>query len=169
MSNVLPLEISTELPQSPAMTQSLKLLAYRMADIDVISAVLQDAAMTIGDMTYLPTQRRFAIVANRFLWESQHESASGKRKKRTGRRRRVGLHFDDVQKAEIRLIPHERKDHVLALLAITATEHEDGAASIMLNFAGGGTIRLSVECINATLMDLSDTWPALRIPQHNLD
>ncbi len=151
------------------MTQPLRLLAHSTADIDVISAVLQDAAMTVGDMTYLPAQKRFAIVANRFVWEAQHQTGPGNRKKGTGRRKRAGLHFDDVQKTEIQLIPRERKDHVLSLLAIMVTDHDDGTASIMLNFAGGGKIRLVVECINATLMDLGDSWPALRTPQHNAD
>lgn len=151
------------------MTKTLKLLAHTKPDLDVMSAVLQDAAMTVGDMAYLPTQRRFAVVANRFLWEEEHGLRSTKHKLPTGRRIRSGLHFDDVMKAEIRNIPRQKKDHVLSLLAIMVTENEDGSASIMLNFAGGGTIRLMVECINATLKDLSQSWPALRKPHHDRD
>lgn len=169
MWSALPLEIFAKLPQSRFMTQPLRLLAHSKADIDVMSAVLQDAALTVGDMTYLPNRRRFAIVANRFMWEDHHKSGSANRKKRNGRRKRTGLHFDDVHKAEIRHIPRERKDHVLSLLAVTVTDREDGTAHITLDFAGGGTVRLQVECINASLMDMGESWPALRTPHHDPD
>jgi hypothetical protein len=35
-----------------------------------------------------------------------------------------------------------------------------------LTFSGGGTIRLTVECIEAQLQDLGPSWTAKRTPSH---
>ena len=39
-------------------------------DLQVVSAVLQDALIQISDMRYLAAERRFVLVANRFCWEN---------------------------------------------------------------------------------------------------
>ena len=44
----------------------LKLRAADGEDLAVISAILQDSLVTIGEMTYLPDENRFVLVANRF-------------------------------------------------------------------------------------------------------
>src|SRR3546814_15212785 len=46
----------------------LKLRAHDPADMDVVAALLQDALVPLGDMTYLAKEKRFVMVANRFLW-----------------------------------------------------------------------------------------------------
>ena len=40
------------------------------------------------------------------------------------------------------------------------------AGVIELRFAGGGTIRLTVECIEARLEDLGAAWAAIDKPEH---
>ena len=52
------------------------------------------------------------------------------------------------------------RDGVLELLAIRFTQTDDPAGHIDLDFAGGGTIRLSVECLEARLQDLGAAWAA---------
>src|SRR3546814_18701440 len=44
----------------------LKLRAHDPADMDVVAALLQDALVPLGDMTYLAKAKRFVMVANRF-------------------------------------------------------------------------------------------------------
>src|SRR3546814_2045479 len=46
----------------------LKLRAHDPADMDVVAALLQDALVPLGDMTYLAKEKRFVMVANRFRW-----------------------------------------------------------------------------------------------------
>ena len=56
---------------------------------------------------------------------------------------------------------------VLELLAIRFTITDDPAGSVDLDFAGGGTVRLSVECLEARLQDLGAAWAAKGVPEHS--
>jgi hypothetical protein len=47
----------------------LKLAAEDEDDLKAISALVQDAVMTVGDLAFLPKARRFALVLNRYRWE----------------------------------------------------------------------------------------------------
>lgn len=53
--------------------QLLKLTAFDNEDLAVVSAAMQDAIVKTGEMTYLPGEKRFAMVANRFAWEVNAE------------------------------------------------------------------------------------------------
>ena len=46
----------------------LKLIAFDVDDLAVLSAHLQDAVLKVGDIAYLPRERRFAAIGNRFDW-----------------------------------------------------------------------------------------------------
>ena len=37
---------------------------------------------------------------------------------------------------------------------------------VILMFAGGGDLRIDVECLDAVLTDLSERWPARLAPSH---
>ena len=69
--------------------KSLRLVAQDEEDLKILSAHLQDAILRVSDLTYLPRQRRFALVLNRYCWEGCDENALGTRVL-------CGLHFDDV-------------------------------------------------------------------------
>ena len=70
------------LPMEP-----LKLIALDEEDLAVVSSLLQDAVLRVADMTYVPAQKRFAAVLNRFEWEKAVKEGE---RTRTIRRRRVG-------------------------------------------------------------------------------
>ena len=66
------------------MTASLKIIARDAEDLAVVSACLQDALIPLNEMRYLPQERRFIMVANRFRWEraakgSQEPAPEGRR------------------------------------------------------------------------------------------
>ena len=69
----------------------LKLLALDTEDLEVISTHVQDAVVRVSDMGYARRDRRFALLMNRFDWES------GKGRRDKGLRKRAALHFDAVQ------------------------------------------------------------------------
>ncbi len=137
------------------------LLAQDGEDLQIISAQLQDAVAHLGDLVYLPRARRFAGLFNRFRWEDCKDA------KDRGLRVRAGLHFDGVLAAKSHKLRRGDPDAVGELLAIQFVPGKDGAGTIELLFAGGGAIRLEVECIDATLRDMSGTWPAVARPQHD--
>ena len=55
------------------------------------------------------------------------------------------------------------------MLAIRFVLEDAPAGEIELNFAGGATIRLKVECIEAALNDLGAVWETRTLPEHDLD
>ncbi len=141
-----------------AAAQPLRLAAEDADDLKSISALLQDAVLTVGDMAYLKKARRFALVLNRFRWEA---GGTGK-----GTRVRSGLHIENVMKVEARGIPQDAKGTILSLLALTFEPGEDGQGTLTFAFSAGKALRLHVEALDATLTDLTDAWAAKGRPDH---
>jgi hypothetical protein len=142
------------------MTAGLTLAAEDAADLEVISARLQDAVAQMKDLVYLPKKRRFAAVFNRFQWEADQ--------KKGDLRVRSGLHFDGVLSVKSQNLKLGAPEAVVSLLAIRFTHKgaEDPGGTAELVFAGGGTLKLEVEVIDAGLSDLSGVWAARGRPEH---
>jgi hypothetical protein len=140
----------------------LRLLAEDEEDLKIISAHLQDAVMRIGDMVYLPKSRRFAALLNRFCWEGCGEE-------RIGERVRAGLHFDGVLKVKALNVRQDDPDAVVELLALKFARTDEIGGTVDLMLAGGGRIRLDVEYIDAALRDMTEHWPAVARPEHDLE
>ena len=141
----------------------LKLAAFDEEDLAVISAHVQDAVLKVGDMVYLPREKRFAIGMNRFIWE---KAETGKRK--SFERRRAALSFDRVLKARLTNIDRNRPDAVLSLLAVRFDLEDTPAGKVTLIFAGGGAVQLDVEVVEARLADLGTAWATQAKPSHDL-
>ena len=141
----------------------LWLMAVDDEDLKVISACFQDAVAKVGDFAFMPGERRFAFVANRFVWE-----CAGDRQKGVFARVRAGAHFDDVRSVKHLNIRSDAKDAVVELLAVRYEPVGDGAGAIVFDFAGGGAICLDVEAINAEMRDISDPWRTRARPGHQL-
>jgi hypothetical protein len=141
----------------------LKLLALDSEDLAVVSAHVQDAVVRVVDMGYSRGDQRFALLMNRYDWTSDQPRSKGLRK-------RAGLHFDRVQSVAYAGFDPASPEGVLNLLALTFTPGVDGVSGIVeLAFAGGGTVRLTVECLEARLGDLGAAWAAAAKPVHALD
>jgi hypothetical protein len=138
----------------------LKLRAADAEDLAVLSAILQDSLVTIGEMTYLPDENRFVLVANRYKWEPQAGPVPGK-----GERVLTGLCIDGVKAVSRRGFSPRDSDRILSLLALHA-EGEGAQPSLILNFAGGSSVRLEVEQIMCHLDDLGEPWPTRWRPKH---
>ncbi|MBN9547245.1 MAG: DUF2948 family protein [Alphaproteobacteria bacterium] len=141
------------------MSGLLKLGAADAEDLEMLSARLQDAVGKLKDFVWLPKQRRFAVLVNRFRWEEA---------KGPGTRVRAVLRFDSVSKVQSVNIKQGAPDTVVSLLAIKfiPAAESDPAGIIELALAGGGTIRLTVECIDAELSDQTGPWAARAKPDH---
>ncbi len=142
----------------------LKLAAFDEEDLAVLSAHVQDAVLKVGDMVYLPQERRFAVAMNRFIWE---KAADGKRK--AFERRRSVLSFDRVGAVRSSRIDRDRADAVLELLAVSFETADTPAGKVTLVFAGGGAVQLDVEVIEARLADLGAAWATSAKPEHGLE
>ncbi|HEX2127212.1 MAG TPA: DUF2948 family protein [Thermoleophilaceae bacterium] len=139
----------------------LRLVALDQEDLAIVSAHLQDAVVRIGDLVYLPDERRFALVGRRFDWEASPEEPP--------RRRLTGLHFERVRAVRCRGIDRSKPDAVLNLLAITFEERDPPSGTITLFFAEGGAIQVDVECVEMQMKDLGPVWQAEGRPVHDFD
>jgi len=139
----------------------LKLLALDDEDLQVLSSHLQDAVVRVGDMAYLPSQKRFAAILNRFDWESASEKGA-----KEYRRRRTALRFDRVLRAQHKDLRPNVPDRVLELLAIQFEPGDTPSGKITLLFSGDVTIQLDVECVEAEMRDLGPVWSTRHKPEH---
>jgi hypothetical protein len=148
----------------------LRLAAADAEDLQVLSARLQDAVLKLKDVSWQPKKRRFAAVVNRLQWEDGGKT-----------RVRAGLHFDSVLAVQSHKVKLGAEEAVIDVLAVTFTPNEgaptdakeneavDPGGVIELVLAGGGAIRLTVECIEAELADLTQSWAALGTPDHDAE
>ncbi|MGD1934916.1 MAG: DUF2948 family protein [Candidatus Phaeomarinobacter sp.] len=138
-------------------------------DLAVASAHLQDAVTAVGDFAYEKKRRRFAGVFNRFRWEAEGGVKLGPKRHS---RIRTGVHFDDVMAVRSQNIRLDAKEAVVELLAVrfeASAGEEDPSGTITLDFAGGGTIALDVECIEGHLTDIGQPWETTSKPEHDID
>lgn len=147
----------------------MKPLRLRIEDADdltVASAHLQDAIAKVGDFAFEKKRRRFAAVFNRYRWEAEGAKAPVPRS-----RIRTGLHFDDVTAVRSQAIRLDDAEAVVELLAIRflpAGAGDDPGGTVMLDFAGGGTIALDVECLEGHVTDIGQAWETRARPHHDL-
>ncbi len=139
----------------------LKLIALDSEDLGVLSAHLQDAVVRAGDLAYLPGERRFAMIVNRFDWKGAQARRDG-----SFARLRSGLRFEKVLSAKVTGLDLKNKSRVLSLLAVTFEVTEDPSGVISLVFSGDAAIRLEVECIEAEMRDLGAQWATQNRPGH---
>jgi hypothetical protein len=141
------------------MSTALKLYGRSPADMEVISAHLQDAVAQIGDMAYLADEQRFVLLANRFCWENE----------RAPMRVRSALQLANVVSIRQKKLNLTRREGVVALLAVHFLPDKLPAGEMRLQFAGGGEIGLAVEACEAILEDITAPWAAKARPHHDLD
>jgi hypothetical protein len=140
---------------------ALKLRAEDAEDLAVISACLQDALVAVRDLAYVPEDRAFLFVANRFRWENGLSPAPGE----AGFERTLcGITFSEVAAVSYNGFRRSEDGRILSLLAIRP---EDGA--VHLEFSGGATIRLEVARILCLAKDLGEPWPTQWQPRHDVD
>ena len=137
----------------------MRLAAQDVEDLKVLSALLQDAVVRVADMAYLPDQKRFAMVLNRYRWEE----------KNAPERVRAGAHFDGVLAARIRGFDLQDKDKALSLLELRfepSGDEEALSGRLSVVFAGEAEVALEIEAIEGAMSDMGRPWRAVGKPLH---
>ena len=158
----------------------LKLRARDASDLGTIAACVQDALVALGHIKYLPRERRFALMLNRFRWEAAPVgiatplAAAGTEEagdvgfadqgEAEFERIHAVLSFDRVRAVKRKGLERAATDGVLSLLTLRL----DGRY-LLIAFAGGGAIRLDVDQLFCHLEDLGESWPTVWRPQHSDD
>ncbi|WP_310620941.1 DUF2948 family protein [Flexibacterium corallicola] len=141
----------------------MKLVAMDLEDLNVVSAMVQDAVLKVGEIQYLPQEQQLLISMNRFVWEASKEG------KGQNERRRTVLALARVQGVQAKKINMNRKDVVLSLLAVRFESENEPAGRLILEFSGGAAIAASVECLEVQLTDLGAAWATENKPHHQVD
>ena len=138
-------------PSTPV--EPLRLLAEDADDLQIISAALQDAILRPVDIVWEKQARLLTIAFSRFCWECG------------GTRVMSAMQFGDVLAVKSRRLPRN-PDASLELLALDFIPTETPSGKVILMFAGGGDLRVDVECLDAVVTDISERWPARIAPEH---
>jgi len=154
----------------------LKLRARDVADMDVIAAVLQDALVPLRDVAWLKREKRFVLVANRFMWEqgeggepepgppeatADDASFEDAEARPTRWRCNAALVVEKVRAVRTQGVDLGARDQFLNLLTIASEPKR-----ITLYFSEGARLRLDVSEIRCHLTDLGEPWPTWSVPQH---
>ncbi len=140
----------------------LKLKANDQNDLKVFAAYLQDSITVPQDIKYLEKNKTFICVFNRFMWEDAEKGIF-----RDNKRIRSALKIDEVRSVKSQnLNPNEKK--ALEFLTVNIDKDNKENVNINLLFSGNMTISVSVEAINATLEDFSDSWKTKTKPFHKI-
>ena len=139
----------------------LRLVAFTVDDLEVISTMTQDAVFPSSEMILNSEKRRFAILLNRYLWE--------KNKSKNAERAQAVLAFEDVKNVQTQNINKSDNNLALCLLNISFKAEEDGMGTIQIILSGKGAIRLKVEALEVSLRDVTKPYlaPSGLIPHHN--
>ena len=146
--------------------QPLRLSILSPEDLEIASALLQDAVGLAGEISWMPRRHRLAVLVNRFRWEDRDAAAS---QRREFERVRTAVVFDSVLAVRASGLDPREKDMVYSILRVSFEPGEDGAGTVVIDLAGDGAVALDVECLDARLLDLSRPWATRAEPGHDLD
>jgi len=148
----------------------LRLLAHDVNDVEVISALLQDAIVPSSDMTFDRKLSEFVLVANRFCWELEPsvdvKSSEGKP---IYERRLCGIRIAGVRSVQHHNWPEAHQYGLFNLLALGLVDMAEQAGNVVVlqfEFSGGSSLRLNVDDVDIVLADLDARHPTSLQPAH---
>jgi Protein of unknown function (DUF2948) len=163
------------------MSERLKLRASDRRDLEMIASVIQDALVPLSDMAYLPGERRFVLLLNRFRWEAVRADSEEIDPLAPAK---AGSTAMDVSFADQPASPFERVHSALVFDRVRAVKRrglENAARAglveiltvslegshVLLAFSGNAAVRLDVDQLSCHLEDLGEPWPTLWRPRHS--
>nr|WP_281496016.1 DUF2948 family protein [Marivita sp. S6314] len=138
----------------------MRLVAMDAEDVQVLSALCQDAVFPATEMQWQPKQKRFGMLLNRFRWEDVPKADRAHRKPE---RVQCVLSVENVSRVASQGVDRTDGDTILSLLSVTV---EDDA--VLLTLAGDGAIRLQVDDLEVALRDVTRPYTAVsgKVPGH---
>lgn len=135
----------------------LRLRALDGDDLAVISTLVQDAVFNRAEMRWARRARRFAVLLNRFRWESGG----------VVERVRAMLVIEAALGVQSRGLP-AGDDVVLSLLSLCWEPGQEPGGRLILTLAGDAEIAVTVEALEVVLQDVTRPYaaPSGRRPGH---
>ena len=131
-------------------------------DLQVISAMVQDAVFPSVEMRWIAKARQFAVLVNRFRWELNASVAT------KPERVQSVLAIENVLSVASQGIDRSDKETVYSVLSVTFEGDADAGGYATVTLAGDGAIRLKVEALEVRLKDVTRPYnaPSGSIPRH---
>lgn len=135
-------------------------------DLAVISSLTQDAVFPATEMKWQVSERRLALLVNRFRWEDE---AAARQRGRVFERVQSLLVVDNVLNVSSQGVDRSDGDTVCSLLSVDFEAGDDCAGQVLLTLAGDGAIRLNVEALEVSLRDVTRPYraPSRMAPDHS--
>lgn len=138
------------------MSKPLKLKAETSEDLQVLSSLVQDAILRVGEIRYDAGARSLSCRMTRF----RHESDKSQRVL-------TGLRIDGITKLRSRGVDRSDPEAMIVLLDIAFDPESDGpGGTLTLNFAGQGDLQAEIECLELILADVSEPRDTDAVPLH---
>lgn len=171
--------------------RAFRVRADSLEDLEIISAMLQDAIVPISEIAWRRSEARFVMMTQRFRWEKAlrdsaiddgPDALGDARPQDDGNNERnddenagpapsdwfervaCALRFENVTAVRANGIDLANRAQMLELLSLHVID--DG---IDLAFAGGKTIRLTISGLSCHAEDLGAPWPTTLRPAHPED
>ena len=135
----------------------LHLFGTDKEDFEVLSSLLQDAAVPISDMKFEIIKNQFFMVCSRYVWENKINFRENKRVV-------TGVCFDNVTSVKKRNLPPIDSQYILNFLTIEKRDQ-----FIELIFSDGILIKLEGKMISFRIDDLNKEWPTIFFPSHDIE
>ena len=134
--------------------KKIHLYGSDIEDYEVLSALIQDAAIPTSEMKFDKVEKQFFLVCSRFSWESRLQNKGNKRIV-------SGICFDNVIEVKKKNFPSFNSENILNFL--TLKKERD---FIELIFSNNILIKLVGNNISFRIDDLNKEWPTIFSPNH---
>lgn len=148
------------------MTQGpLKLLARDQQDLEVLSAILQDAVVPVSGLTFKAEEKRFQACLCRFRWDEVADQAGQAEDSpdRPACYERVRCTLDIHGVGAVKIYGFDPSDEGLMLDLLALLSDPQG---LSLVFAGGAKIGIQATEWEIRMQDYGESWPTRKKPSH---
>ena len=134
--------------------KKIHLYGSDIEDYEVLSALIQDAAIPTSEMKFDKVEMQFFLVCSRFSWESSLQNKGNKRIV-------SGICFDNVIEVKKKNFPSFNSVSILNFLTLKKVK-----GFIELIFSNNILIKLVGNNISFRIDDLNKEWPTIFSPNH---
>ena len=134
--------------------KKIHLYGSDIEDYEVLSSLIQDAAIPISEMKFDKVEKQFFLVCSRFSWESRLQNKGNKRIV-------SGICFDNVIEVKKKNFPSFNSENILNFLTLKKV-----TVFIELVFSNNILIKLVGNNISFRIDDLNKEWPTIFSPNH---
>ncbi len=134
--------------------KKIHLYGSDIEDYEVLSALIQDAAIPTSEIKFDKVEKQFFLVCSRFSWESKLQNKGNKRIL-------SGICFDNVIEVKKKNFPSFNSENILNFLTLKKVR-----GFIELIFSNNILIKLVGNNISFRIDDLNKEWPTIFSPNH---